>query len=27
MKQDPEVANVTSYPLHRVVAVGAKIAF
>jgi len=27
LKHDPEVSNVTSYPLHRVIAVGAKVAF
>jgi len=26
-KHDPEVQNVASYPLHRVIAVGAKVAF
>jgi len=26
-KHDPEVSNVTSYPLHRVIAMGAKVAF
>jgi len=26
-KHDPEVSNVTSYPLHKVYAVGVKVAF